>query len=325
VAKKKQGETAERRTSGSRYQIDVRSIVKNDNPRNALPEGVRKARTTGPSGESAPWELFTGRHGHGGSPIDLWTIGTSDQADYRVRFCQVMENDEEFVGFASTFLTLGQLKAIEVRDNGRDSYTLVDGCRRALAVLYNWCKKGGEGIPWIEIQLSPKVNATELLYRSEAHNDYLEPGPMERARLVQRMANQNQSIEEIAVKRGKSESWVRNQLALCALPEDVQKKIEAGQLKPSKALEKARTQSNGDSEEGEGDGDPPAPAKKPRKTRLQPQLAAALEPIRDSLVRGHLDEMTTSAVEEAPEEMVSVSLTRAQARVLLDLLGGAES
>jgi hypothetical protein len=37
-----------------------------------------------------------------------------------------------------------------------------------------------------------------------------------------------------------------------------------------------------------------------------------------------LPELETEAVEAAPDEYITVRLTRAQARVLLDLLGGEE-
>lgn len=234
-------------SKAQQYRIDLRQVTENHNPRNPIPAGTQRATAF-----DRPYGLFTGESVlHGDMPIklDLWQLGVSSEPMERSKFCELMEMDEEFVAWAATFLTTGQLEAVELRDNGRkgdkeNTYTLVFGARRCLAILYNWAKQGGRGTPWVNAVLAPKVNQTGLLHRSIIENMRQDPNPMETARAIQMAINQQQTEEEVAQTYGRSVSWVKNQLALLALPVDVQKKVEARTLKPTKALEDGKPKSD---------------------------------------------------------------------------------
>jgi hypothetical protein len=261
-------EAAERRESKQKqYQIDVRSIVENHNPRDPLPAAVRQQTLN-----NKPYGLFTGDtstiHFRGDPEptvikLDVWQLGTSDDATERSKYCELMERDPEFVAWATTFLTVGQVMAVEVRDNGKkgdggNTYTLIDGCRRCLAILYNWCKLGGKGVPWVGTTLSPKLNQTGLLHRSIVANTRQNPNPMEGARAIQMAVNQGQDVAEVAATYGRSETWVRTMLKLLELPAPVQKQVAERTVAVSKALEQAA------SEKAKENGAPP-PARKEEK------------------------------------------------------------
>jgi ParB/RepB/Spo0J family partition protein len=202
---------AERKESqGKLYRIPLRQIVANHNPRNPL--GLEVAKR---------FDIFTGGEG------DLWKMATSDDPEQRAKFVRIInEFDPEFAQWAGTFLAVGQLEPVEVRDNGHDSYTLVFGCRRCLAILYNWCATGTPKEPVVEARLAPKQNNLMLLHRAVVENTRKDPNPIERARAFQMMLNQSQEVKEIAASQGISEQTVKNSLALLELEPEVQKKKE---------------------------------------------------------------------------------------------------
>lgn len=235
-------------SQGKLYKVPVRAIVANHNPRNPL----------GPELQKRNFSLFTGES------QDLWKLAVSDDPGDRVAFVQAMNDHEpDFVQWATTFLTVGQLEPVEVRDNGNkngkgNTYTLIFGCRRCLAILYNWCVLGTPKEPVVEARLSPKLNENGLLHRSIIENIRKDPNPMEKARAIQMAINQGQEIQEVAKTYGVSDQTIRNQLKLLELPLDVQKKIEQGKLKPTKALQ----EKNGD-----------APAGSPTKAKARSRKA----------------------------------------------------
>ncbi len=280
-----------RKDCGKRYKIDARSIVENHNPRNPLGTNVRKDYT-----------LFTG------TDNDLWSFATSDDGAHRALFTQILEElDPYFVAWAETIRQVGLVEPIEVRDNGaKDSrgntYTLIFGCRRVLAILYIWCKTGGSGTPWVEAQLSPKINASGLLHRSIVENIRSDPSPVEKARALQMALNMGEEVADLARIYGCCEQTIRNTLKLLELPPDVLKKIELGQLKPSKALKQAQETRSPDRQLRS-------------RSKLPKALSGALEPLRQGLRN------VTPITEDQPgNETVLVPLTREQAHWLLQMM-----
>ncbi len=221
------------------YLIPVRSIVANTNPRNPLSPELQKQG----------WTVF-------GTPDPtegrmLWALATSDNPEERTTFVELMQQfDPDFVAWAGTFLTQGQLQAVEVRDNGKNAkgentYTLVYGCRRCLAILYNWCLLGKPAEPVVEAKLV-KGNNASLLHRAVVENQRKQPNPLEEAHAIKYAVNNGQSEEEVALEQGLSITTIKNRLALLGLPPEVQKKIAAGTLTATKALKEKVPPANGD-------------------------------------------------------------------------------
>lgn len=209
------------------YRIKVRSIVANTNPRNPLPVGLKKQG----------WKVFDGEQA-------VWPLATSDDPLKRAKFVELMQTDEEFVFWASTFITQGQLQPVRLRDNGdrtgkgNNTYTLVYGCRRCLAILYNWCVNGKPAEPIVEGELVKGSNLN-LLHMADTENTYMPPPAIEQAEAIRNAINQGCTEEEVARARGLSMATVKNRLALLDLEPEVQRKLRSGAITPTKALKAA--------------------------------------------------------------------------------------
>lgn len=223
-----------RETVGKNYLIPCRQIVANHNPRNPLSAELVKDG----------YSVFEPNKEK--QLPSLWSLATSDQPGDRAFYAHLIEErDPELAALAATILSVGQLEAVEVRDNGAkggkgNSYTLVFGCRRVLAILYNWCVLGKPKEPVVEAKLSPKINEAGLLHRSVIENIRKEPTCVEIAKSLQMALNNQETIEDVAKGYGRSTTWVRNKLALLQLPADVLRRLADGSLKESRALQLLR-------------------------------------------------------------------------------------
>ena len=212
------------------YLIPVRRIVANTNPRNPLSQPLQ--------------ELGYGAFASLGELPALWSLATSDHPEARQRYAKLIEaQDPELASLGATLLSVGQLEPVEVRDNGKradgeNTYTLVFGCRRCLAILYNWCVIGKPKEPVVEAFMV-KGNEGTLLHRAVIENIRKDPNPIEVARAMQYALNNGETEKEIAAQYGIVVQTVKNRLALLELPLETQRRIAAGRLKPSKALELA--------------------------------------------------------------------------------------
>jgi ParB/RepB/Spo0J family partition protein len=213
------------------YLIPIRQIVVNHNHRNPV------------SRELQSYTIFL----QGNGQPSLWELATSDRADERARYVRlIQERDPELAALASNILAFGQLEPAEVRDNGKrksdgqNTYTLVFGCRRCLAILFNWCSLGKPQEPVVEAKLV-KGNEVTLLHRTISENDFRkQPNAIEVAQSLQWALNNGESKASLAQQYGVSKQTIANRLALLELPLDVQQRIAAGKLSPSKALDKAQ-------------------------------------------------------------------------------------
>jgi hypothetical protein len=124
---------------------------------------------------------------------------------------------------------------------GLDTYTLVFGGRRCLAILYNWCVLGKPKEPLVEARLAPKVNAASLLHRSLIENIRKEQTPLEVAQALQTALNNGETIDELCKQYGWTEQTIRNKLMLLELPRETQRRVEDGTLTQTKALAMIRS------------------------------------------------------------------------------------
>lgn len=246
------------------YRIPLRAITQNTNPRNPLSKTLQKEG----------WTVFDR------GPKDLWLLGTSDDPNDRASYAKVIqEHDPEITALAANILAVSLLQAVEVRDNGTgggdtNTYRLVYGARRCLAVLYNWCVLGKPAEPVIDAKLT-KGNEITLLHRAVSENIRLQPNAIEEAKAIVYAKNAGEPLDEIAKTYGVSVSTVRNRLALLDLPLDVQNRVAAGKLSAAKAL-----RPNG--ENGE------APAKKRPKVRSPKEVEEVLREYAEDSVIGRL-------------------------------------
>jgi ParB/RepB/Spo0J family partition protein len=241
----------ERKESKSKlYRVPIRQIVANTNPRDPLsPELQKIGYGVFQSSEGLP---------------SLWSLATSDDPGKRNHYVQLIQtHDPELAGFAANILAVGQLQPVEVRDNGKRSdgqctYTLVFGCRRCLAVLFNWCVLGKPAEPVVEAVLT-KGNEVTLLHRAVSENIRKDPNPIEVAKSLQYAINGGETREELAKQYGVSPQTIDNRLALLELPVPIQKLVAEGKLMPTRALAMLR------SERADQAPTPPRPRIRPRK------------------------------------------------------------
>lgn len=228
-------ETSEEQTAvrqeakGKTYRIKVRCIVGNTNPRNPLSDELKRLG----------WTVFDGDKA-------VWPLAVSDNPIDRAKFVELMQaHDDEFCSWATTFLTQGQLQPIELRDNGgkggkENTYTMVFGCRRSLAILYNWCLTGKPSEPVIEARLAKGSNVN-LLHRAFVENERRNPSLLEEAESIAMAINAGCTEEEVARARGYSMSTIKNRLDLLNLEPAVQRKIREGKITATKALKAAQS------------------------------------------------------------------------------------
>ena len=250
------------------YIVPIRSINANTNPRQALSEAL----------DGLGWTVFVGDK-------TLWPLATSDNAEERAEYVRLLqEHDPDLVAMAATMLTQGQLQPVEVREGGSTTgnhkYTLVFGCRRCLAILYNWCTLGKPKEPVVNAAMV-KGNETSLIQRAIVENIRKQPSPLEESQTIRMLINNGQSKEEVAMELGWSLATVNNRLKLLELPEKVQAEIKAGKKTVTKALAESNGKHVGGDKEDTDGGDGPATATEPRaKLRALKEVLAAAEEYR---------------------------------------------
>lgn len=136
-------------------------------------------------------------------------------------------SDEDAKRMANDLLSAGcQLQPVGVRRNGR-GYKLVYGHRRLAGFL--WLLRNVELPPDSPLRsvLAVEVTSTEadrlLQVRENAARRNL--SPIEQARIIDDLANDDYTVEQIADLFGKSSGWVSQRRALLSLPPDLQKEV----------------------------------------------------------------------------------------------------
>ncbi|MFC8645669.1 ParB/RepB/Spo0J family partition protein [[Kitasatospora] papulosa] len=110
---------------------------------------------------------------------------------------------------------------------GEAEYVVIDGNRRLAAAV-------AAGLPELRIDVNDDLaaSAEDLLESALIANVHrVDVPPLDQAKAIQELLGKHESQEKVAKRLGKSGAWVSQRLALLGLSEDLQKKIEAGELK----------------------------------------------------------------------------------------------
>jgi ParB/RepB/Spo0J family partition protein len=210
------------------YDINVRSINGNTNPRNPLSSSL----------QDQGWDCMQGDK-------RIWDLAVSDDASERAKFVQLIQDfDPEIASLAATILSQGLLEPVEVCEGGTGRFRLVFGARRCLAALFNWCLLGKPKEPIIQAFLV-KGNATKLLHRAAVENIRKPQSVIEVARVIEMSVNQGEDKDEIARQLGMSRQTLESRLKLLELSAKAQRAIQEGKVSVKEAREQ-HAEANGD-------------------------------------------------------------------------------
>lgn len=209
------------------YDIPIRAITSNTNPRNPLSASL----------QSQGWDCMQGDK-------QIWGLAVSDDPAERAKYVQLIQDfDPEIASMASTILSQGLLEPVEVCEGGTKKFRLVFGARRCLAILFNWCLLGKPKEPIVQVFLE-KGNATHLLHRALVENIRKPQSVIEEARAIKMSLNNGEDRAEIGRQLGMSASTINNRLALLELPAKEQAKLHEGKT-TVKAVKEEVAKKNG--------------------------------------------------------------------------------
>lgn len=109
---------------------------------------------------------------------------------------------------------------------GEAEYVVIDGNRRLAAAAL-------AGLEELRIDVNDDlaVSAADILESALIANIHrVDVPPIDQARAIKELLTKHGSQEAVAKRLGKSGAWVSQRLALLQLPEDLQEKVEAGEL-----------------------------------------------------------------------------------------------
>lgn len=237
----------EKRASQTKnYEVPLRQIIGNTNPRNPLSASL----------QSQGWDCMKGEK-------QIWRLGVSEDAAERALFVQLIQDfDPELASLAATIRGVGLETPVEVREN-HGSFTLVYGSRRCLATLFNWCLLGRPAEPWIEATLV-KGNDAKLLTLALVENMRKQQSVIEEAKTIQQIVNCGVEKAEVAEQMGMSLSTLESRLKLLELDPKQQQKIHEGKA-TVKDARREHAEKNGKHTENNGDTSPPKPPLRKRK------------------------------------------------------------
>jgi len=110
---------------------------------------------------------------------------------------------------------------------GEAEYVVIDGNRRLAAA-------GLAGLAELRIDVNDDLaaSAADILESALIANVHrVDVPPIDQARAIQQLLAKHGTQEEVARRLGKTGAWVSQRLALLELPEDLQEKVESGELK----------------------------------------------------------------------------------------------
>lgn len=110
---------------------------------------------------------------------------------------------------------------------GEAEYVVIDGNRRLAAA-------GLAGLTELRIDVNDDLaaSAADILESALIANVHrVDVPPIDQARAIQQLLVKHGTQEEVARRLGKTGAWVSQRLALLELPEDLQEKVESGELK----------------------------------------------------------------------------------------------
>lgn len=211
--KKPKKETLKKPSQKQAFDVPIRAINANTNPRNPLSASL----------QSQGWDCMQGEK-------QVWPLAVSDDASERAMFVQLMQDfDPEIVSLAATILAQGLLEPVEVCEGGSGKFRLVFGCRRCLAILYNWCLLGKPKEPYV-LAFTVKGNTTALLHRALVENIRKPQSVIDEARVIQMAVNNGEELAEVARQLGMSASTAKGRLDLLTLDPKEQRKLHEGKI-----------------------------------------------------------------------------------------------
>ncbi|MEV5950424.1 ParB/RepB/Spo0J family partition protein [Streptomyces sp. NPDC051993] len=114
---------------------------------------------------------------------------------------------------------------------GDAEYVVIDGNRRLAAA-----KAAGLNELRIDVNDALATSAADILESALIANIHrVDVAPLDQARAIQELLTAHGSQEKVAKRLGKSGAWVSQRLALLELKEDLQEKVESGELKVKEA------------------------------------------------------------------------------------------
>jgi ParB family chromosome partitioning protein len=189
-----------------------------DPKRRALGKGLESLLPSRPMPVAVP--TITAVAEPAGRPLDI-PLDHIERNPYQTR---TRFDEAQLTELAQSIAASGVVQPIVVRQLSEGKYQLITGERRWLASR----KAGKSTIPAIVRQASDEqtleMTIVENLQRADLN-------PMEQARAYQRLSQDfKMTQEQMAIRTGKERASVANFLRLLRLPEQVQHKVESGDL-----------------------------------------------------------------------------------------------
>jgi ParB family chromosome partitioning protein len=189
-----------------------------DPKRRALGKGLESLLPSRPAPVAVP--TITAVAESAGRPLEI-SLDHIERNPYQTR---TRFDEAQLTELAQSIAASGVVQPIVVRQLSEGKYQLITGERRWLASR----KAGKSTIPAIVRQASDEqtleMTIVENLQRADLN-------PMEQARAYQRLSNDfKMTQEQMAIRTGKERASVANFLRLLRLPEQVQHKVESGDL-----------------------------------------------------------------------------------------------
>ncbi|WP_327241534.1 ParB/RepB/Spo0J family partition protein [Streptomyces sp. NBC_01320] len=111
-------------------------------------------------------------------------------------------------------------------ETGEAEYVVIDGNRRLAAAAV-----AGLAELRIDVNDDLAVSAEDILEGALIANVHrVDVPPLDQAKAIKELLSKHASQEKVAKRLGKSGAWVSQRLALLGLSEDLQEKVEAGEL-----------------------------------------------------------------------------------------------
>jgi ParB/RepB/Spo0J family partition protein len=171
----------------------------------------------------------------GSTNPSLWQLATSKDLADRHQYVELIDKfDPSIKELAASIIVNGLVEPVVLRGNRGETFSIVAGARRCLAVAYNYCRGAGQAVveAWVN-----KDSNVENLYRGIAENSCRkDPNPLERVRAYQMLVNTGSTVEQVAEREGISAQTVKNYLKLLELEPKYQARIAAGTLNLTSAL-----------------------------------------------------------------------------------------
>ncbi|MET9648587.1 ParB/RepB/Spo0J family partition protein [Streptomyces syringium] len=153
-------------------------------------------------------------------------------------------------------------------------WVVLDGNRRLASARH-------AGLPELRIDVNDALatSATDLLENALVANLHrVDIPPMDEAKVVRDLVKIHGSQGTVAKKLSKSEAWVSQRLALLKLPDDLQEKVEAGELKVKDGRRIGRLPADQQHAEADKALNRVKAPRKPRTTATANQAPSAAEP-----------------------------------------------